>query len=175
MGLDMCLTGKLSISTYELHPDANPTTAYEKTIVKDAELIKELQPIVADKCAYANHFKVNEICFDLAQWRKANQIHSWFVREIQQGEDNCREYYVAEDKLKELLALCEKVLANWGNEEKILELLPPTEGFFFGSTDIDDYYKEDIEYTIKTLTKILQAKKENNGTGWFSFYYSSSW
>ncbi len=175
MGLDMYLHGKLSISTYELEPDATPENEFQKQLVKDAQLIKDLKPLVADKCAFANHFKVNEICFNLAQWRKANQIHSWFVREIQENQDDCGEYYVGKEYLEELLTLCNEVLANWENKEKVLELLPPVDGFFFGSTDIDDYYKEDIEYTKETLTKVFKAQKETNDGCWFSYYYSSSW
>ena len=35
-------------------------------------------------------------------WRKANQIHDWFVRNVQSGEDNCRDYHVSREKLEEL-------------------------------------------------------------------------
>ncbi len=70
-----------------------------------------------------------------AYWRKANQIHSWFVRNVQGGNDNCGEYYVSTEKLKELLNTCQQALFN-----KDPNLLPPQEGFFFGGTDIDEWY-----------------------------------
>jgi len=35
-----------------------------------------------------------------------------------------------------------------------MELLPPSEGFFFGSSDIDDYYWQDLEYTVEQLKDI---------------------
>jgi len=68
-----------------------------------------------------------------AYWRKANQIHKWFVDNVQSGNDNCGEYYVSQDKLKELRDLCQEALDN-----RDPNLLPPQAGFFFGGTDIDD-------------------------------------
>jgi hypothetical protein len=101
-----------------------------------------------------------------AYWRKANQIHSWFVREIQGGEDNCGEYYVSSDKLIELLAICKHSLEN-----KDPALLLPQGGFFFGSTDIDEWYWNDIKSTISQLERILALPEFDN----LSFYYNSSW
>jgi len=39
-----------------------------------------------------------------AYWRKANQIHNWFVDNVQGGDDDCREYGVSIEHLKELLS-----------------------------------------------------------------------
>jgi len=58
-----------------------------------------------------------------AYWRKANQIHKWFVDNVQGGEDNCGEYYVSHEKLKDLLDLVNRALA-----ERNPNLLPPQEG-----------------------------------------------
>ncbi len=33
--------------------------------------------------------RVTEVTEDAAYWRKANQIHDWFVKNVQDGEDNC--------------------------------------------------------------------------------------
>jgi hypothetical protein len=101
-----------------------------------------------------------------AYWRKANQIHNWFVANIQQGIDNCREYYVSQNQLKQLLDICEKSL-----KERNPNLLPPTEGFFFGGTDIDQYYWKDIKDTIEQLNRILVLPDVNE----LVFSYQSSW
>jgi hypothetical protein len=44
-------------------------------------------------------------------WRKANQIHNWFVENIQDGIDDC-DYHreVTEEDLEELLDVCKRVL-----------------------------------------------------------------
>jgi len=48
------------------------------------------------------------------------------------------------------------------------ELLPTTEGFFFGGTDYDQYYYQDLVDTKKILEDAL---KEEGG----EFEYQSSW
>jgi len=50
------------------------------------------------------------------------------------------------------------------------DLLPPAEGFFFGSTTIDDWYWDDVKETIGTISRLL----ENTSAEW-EFYYASSW
>ena len=100
-----------------------------------------------------------------AYWRKANQIHAWFVKNVQGGNDNCGEYYVSHEKLKELLTTCQQALFS-----KDPSLLPPQEGFFFGGTDIDEWYWQDIKDTIKKLKRVLVPEMSK-----LSFYYTSSW
>jgi hypothetical protein len=101
-----------------------------------------------------------------AYWRKANQIHNWFVTNVQDNVDNCREYYVSRDKLLELKTTCEKAL-----NERNPSLLPPAEGYFFGNDDIDQYYWKDIKDTIEKLNRILALPDLNELT----FSYQSSW
>jgi hypothetical protein len=101
-----------------------------------------------------------------AYWRKANAIHGWFVKNVQKGVDDCGNYDVGIDKLKELKALCQKTL-----EEKNPSLLPPTEGFFFGGTDIDQWYWESITDTITQLDRIFNLPDLDQ----LGFSYHSSW
>ena len=49
--------------------------------------------------------KVAYIIEEAGYWRKANAIHGWFVDNVQDGMDDCKEYYVSREKLKELLGL----------------------------------------------------------------------
>lgn len=101
-----------------------------------------------------------------AYWRKANQIHNWFVDNVQGGDDDCREYGVSIEHLKELLSTCKEAL-----EKKDPSLLPPAEGFFFGSTEIDEYYWGDLSQTIEKLERILSLPEVEE----LSFCYQSSW
>lgn len=101
-----------------------------------------------------------------AYWRKANQIHKWFVDNVQNGEDDCDSYYVSQDKLKELLTTCRQALFT-----KDPNLIPPSAGFFFGSYDIDEYYWNDIKNTIKQIDRILNLPELSQ----LSFSYQSSW
>ena len=101
-----------------------------------------------------------------AYWRKANQIHAWFVKNVQGGEDNCGEYYVSHEKLKSLLDLVNKALA-----ERDPNLLPPQAGYFFGGTDIDEWYWQDLKNTKAKLDRVFALPEMSK----LSFYYTSSW
>jgi len=53
-------------------------------------------------------------------------------------------------------------------------LLPTAEGFFFGGTDYDEYYMQDVLNTIEILKPELDAKYEN-GMYEPEYYYRASW
>ena len=118
--------------------------------------------------------KVTYVIEDWGDWRKANAIHSWFVENVQEGKDDCREYYVSEDKLKELLDICNQIKAN---PTLAPELLPTQGGFFFGSTDYDEYYWDDIDLTISIIENAIQDREVVNDKEYIrgEVYYSSSW
>jgi len=48
------------------------------------------------------------------------------------------------------------------DKETATELLPTTSGFFFGSTDYDDYYLQDIKNTKKICFEILNDPRFKN-------------
>jgi hypothetical protein len=157
MGLDMYLRKKIYIgANYErnnVKGEINITRGEDNTPVK------------------INLNKVTYIIEDAGYWRKANAIHRWMVESVQNDEDDCKEYYVSDDKLEELLSVCKQVKAN-----PILapELLPTQEGFFFGGTDYEECYWNDIDCTIKIIEDIF-SEKEENGYYPFEIYYQSSW
>lgn len=90
---------------------------------------------------------------NVAYWRKANHIHAWLIKN---GTDKEEDYYchISIDKLKELKDVCEHVL---DDHSLASTLLPTQSGFFFGSTDYDNYYYEDIQETIRILENIIDA------------------
>ena len=57
------------------------------------------------------------------------------------------------------------------NAEICEELLPTQSGFFFGSTDYDEYYLEKIEYTKEQLEQVID--EIDNDTE--DIYYLASW
>lgn len=48
-------------------------------------------------------------------------------------------------------------------------MLPTASGFFFGSTDDDEHYHQDLKETSEVIAGLLTEK--DHGV----FYYSSSW
>ena len=100
-------------------------------------------------------------------------IHNWFVENVQDGVDNCAQYYVDYNQLKELLYICaglQEVYKEYQDKEKFKEvaekLLPTTEGFFFGNYEYAEEYMTDIESTIEQLKDISKDEE---------YYYHSSW
>lgn len=99
--------------------------------------------------------KIDHLNFEeVAYWRKANQIRKWIVDNTKYEEDwDCVSMKIGKKKLKKLKEDCETVLAD---HSKARELLPTSSGFLFGSTEYDDYYYNDLEYTVEVLDKILK-------------------
>ncbi len=151
MGLDMYLTKKYYVKNWN----------HMKEEEKHHITIKK-----GDKISEIPTDKISEIIVDVLYWRKENAIHNWFVVNVQKGEDDCKEYYVSEEKLQELLNIVKEVLQNHGKAEG---LLPTLSGFFFGGIEYDQYYWEGLEDTRKGLEKELVDKSDGE------FYYKSSW
>lgn len=107
--------------------------------------------------------------WEFAYWRKANHIHKWFVDNVQDGKDECQSTYVTIEKIKELLELCKEVSQD---HELATELLPIHSGFFFGGEEYDEYYFQQIEYTIERLEYLFKNEEEFKT---IEFYYRSSW
>ena len=107
---------------------------------------------------------------EVAYWRKCNQIHNWFVENVQDGEDDCGRYSVSLEQIKKLRDLCKAVLEK-DDFDFSEENLPTVDGFFFGNTDYDEYYKKDLKETIEMLDEVLEDPDKN---GW-EYEYTSSW
>lgn len=180
MGLDMYLTRRVYIGAEYEH----------RKVTGTIDIAIDGKPVNID------FKKVSYIIENVGYWRKANQIHHWFVENVQEGEDDCKEYCVSQEQLKELYALCKEVKEKCylvpgvlhtgtqysngqtkelsemgkviGNPEIAEELLPTSSGFFFGGTDYTEYYMQDIEETIAILEPLLEDTESE-------IYYSSSW
>ena len=116
-----------------------------------------------------NDFTGMSVAIPVGYWRKANAIHAWIVDNCADGVDECQRIYVSKDKAEELLANCKQVLAD---PSLALELLPPQSGFFFGSTDIDEWYLEDLKHTVAIFEKVLSSSKRGEVD---SIIYQASW
>lgn len=110
--------------------------------------------------------RIKYVAEEVAYWRKANQIHNWFVQNVQGGVDNCQSSYVSRDDLEDLLDLCKQVDSD---NELADSLLPSTSGFFFGGTEYDEWYFKDISNTITFLEDCLSDELADE------FEYSASW
>lgn len=190
MGLDMYLTKKIYIG-------AN----YEHNHVKgEINLTKDNKPIKV------NLSKVTYIEESAGYWRKANQIHRWFVENVQDGNDDCGTYDVSMEDLKNLLTICKEIKSKcnlvdgkvingqtaspatggklvdniedgklMNNSHIAAKLLPSASGFFFGSTDYDQWYMNDIDNTIEIIEAIFADKQPYKDYLDFDITYHASW
>jgi hypothetical protein len=183
MGLDMYLYKK----TYVKNWDHNgPEGQHQITVKKGNKKLKHVQPK-----------RISEITEEVGYWRKANHIHQWFVREVQNGVDECQLAYVEKDKLKELRSICQTIVdyfdksitgkkdikASFGDDwteniydidESVLsDLLPTASGFFFGGTDYDHWYYQDCKGTVEIIDDAFKGFDEKDYG--ISFAYESSW
>lgn len=188
MGLDMYLTKHTYVQQWDSQPKDK---RYSVTIKRGGKTITSVKPE-----------RVTYVIEEVAYWRKANAIHRWFVDNIADGADDCRDIEVSRENLQTLLDLVTTVLASStlvpakikngyritsdGTEDPIMEdgqviadprvameLLPTQSGFFFGSTDYDQYYIEDLQHTRDALTEILNDTEAEDQS--HHFVYRASW
>lgn len=94
---------------------------------------------------------------EVAYWRKANMIRQWFVDYTDYNvEDDCVYHKITQDDLRELMTTCVDVLAIRDDSFSAAEL-PTSSGFFFGDTEYNEYYYDDVASTIKQLVDVFQT------------------
>lgn len=153
MGLDMYLKKCVYVSNFELSGK------------EENDKYNQILSILGES---SRNDGLMEIKIPVAYWRKANQIHKWFVDNVQNGTDDCGDYHCSREQLEELNTVIKKILTAENREEEAQKLLPTASGFFFGSTDFDEYYFEDLIQTNEMLDQILQSDGDD-------FVYHSSW
>lgn len=147
-----------------------------------------------------NEYGFKRICEEVCYWRKANQIHKWFVDHCQDGEDDCRYHSeVTEWQLQELIDTCQDVILRsrlvhgkvkngtryadgaWlditedglviEDPQYAMEHLPRDSGFFFGSESYDERYIAELKRTVDILQTVLDTTNFETQM----LYYVSSW
>jgi len=181
MGLDMYLSKKTYVKQWS---HRKPEDQFDVSVKRGGENYPNIKPE-----------RVSYVIEELMYWRKANQIHGWFCNNTEEIVADVK-YYVTKTDLEVLLETCKTVLNILENAPKVTkqvvggwkdgaeymvdvdaydsdvlqDILPPTQGFFFGSDTIDDYYKQDITDTINFLQEELSNCEEDA-----EFEYYASW
>ena len=182
MGLDMYLYKKTYVQSWS---HQKPKDQFEVVVKRGGKPYKGVQPN-----------RISYVTESIMYWRKANQVHGWFTSNTQELTEEVS-YRVTLDDLKNLLDTCKQVLDildkskkkviqvenGWSSgertfcdidvfdcEDEIMDLLPPTQGFFYGSSDINEYYKETIDETIRFLENEIPLCTEDD-----EFEYYASW
>ena len=147
MGLDMHLYKRMYVRNWEHSKEKK-----EVTVKVDGKIIKGF-----DNPSY--------VIQQVAYWRKFNALHGYIVDNFANGEDICQEIWLDYDDI-------ESILKALKDEENQLE---PTEGFFFGSQEKDEWYKEDVKNAIEVFESVLKDMDNGFGKRYLDFYYQASW
>lgn len=155
MGLDMYLSAKKFHSDAEWRPEE---TRAEFKRLKQASGVATVLDVQELPHIYLE--------VSVGYWRKQNGIHRWFVDNCQGGEDDCRTSYVSREQLQELKQLCQQIIDDPKDAD---DLLPTQSGFFFGSTEYDEWYFNGLKDTVEIVDRALAMPDE------WEFEYHSSW
>lgn len=156
MGLDMYLNKRTYVGNNYRKPEQ------QVQIVMPQDQSEVTFPIESE----IKQGRITYVIEEVAYWRKANAIHNWFVENVQDGNDDCGTYYVPKVGIEVLVNLCKQLLEKKDPKEAE-RILPTQEGFFFGNTDYDEWYWNQLENTINQLEPLLKEDGD--------FYYKSSW
>jgi hypothetical protein len=172
VGLDMYLT----VSEYVSRTDRSSGIRNGTTPVpNDLFTVMAMRhPAFVDQ----NSFSGISVEYPAGYWRKANAVHNWFVQNVQDDRDECQKSYVGWDQLEELKKACYAVLDAQNNSlvsvgEVAIEVgLAPKSGFFFGSTEYDEWYFEDLRHTVEIIERLARVKVWE---GPYDIFYQASW
>lgn len=84
-------------------------------------------------------------------FRKVNFLVKYFG-DLGFDIENQTPFYITKEQVTELRNRCQEVLSDHSKAE---ELLPTMSGLFFGSTDYNEYYFEDVEQVLKYCEETL--------------------
>jgi hypothetical protein len=106
-----------------------------------------------------NYYYVGEDVY----FRKVNFIYGFFSEEINPDTESC---IVSKSRIEDLVDACKRVFQNKGDVGYAEEHLPTHAGFFFGSTQYDDWYWEDVEDCYKEMVDVLDQMDEGDVFLW---------
>lgn len=180
MGLDQYFMAERSVWPHE-KVEGKVKEIYDATIEIYGDLMDDNQ-------------KVAYIKFQAGYLRKANAIHAL----VSNFGDDLTNVYLDEESLESMLKTINETLdiaevakgkikygqrfvdGKWEdvlqdgeyvkNAEEVAKKMPTMEGFFFGSTEYDEYYLMDLRDAKKIVENCLTLSKQG-----FDIYYQGSW
>lgn len=143
MGLDMFMYRKLYVKNWE-HTDK--ADRYEVIVKRNGEVLEDWS-----NPAYLE--------IEAGYWRKFYALHGYIIREFAGDMDNCEQIYLTKENLQQILDTLIEVY-----ETKDSTKLPP-----FFSTDVDEYYWDNVKESIEMFKKYVED------ADFVDYFYTSSW
>ena len=168
MGLDMYFSRRTYVSSFKSTRDADGNWG-----VRDVNNM-ELKFDDAD-LSHINLQNVRYIEELFGEFRKFNALHAYVVDNFGGGVDECQVIYLDIDNLIQIHEMLSLVKESLSIGDKVIaeQTLPPSEGFFFGSTEIDEWYEQDVNKAVEVFGKVIE---EHSIVGHNASYsYQASW
>lgn len=93
-------------------------------------------------------------CKSKKYFRKVNFLIPFVESKIGHELEDCKTVKLTKADLVELVERCEEVLADHDKAEK---LLPTRDGFFFGGTEYDEWYFDDVKEVHDEVSDLLST------------------
>lgn len=164
MGLDMYFyarkTTYKSFSKWD-KPDRADETNYPEDLKTFSDYI------------YDRNFKSVQtvISYQIGYFRKFNALHSYIVKTFADGIDNCQDIILYKEDVEKIKKVLDDVLNVHQQAEKAKEILPTQSGYFFGGTDYDEYYFEEVKVAADLMQNFLDNFDFEN----YQLVYRASW
>lgn len=144
-------------------------SGYESKHSRGGEVIKGFYPeelSLFEEKHQQHNFLSKETKYQIGYWRKFNALHNYIVKNFANGVDDCKEIYLPKEGIEQILEVLKTIKKD---KSKANELLATQSGFFFGSTEYDEYYWQDIDYSIELFEDVLTLHYS------WDIYYQASW
>ena len=168
MGLDMYFSRRTYVGQFKDTRDSDGN--WSKRDVNNMELKFDDADL-----SHVNLKNVRYIEEVFGEFRKFNALHGYVVDNFASGVDNCQMIYLDIDDLIQIHEMLSLVQESLSIGDKVIaeQTLPPQAGFFFGSTEIDKWYEEDVKEAVEVFGKIIE---EHSIVGHNASYsYQASW
>lgn len=149
MGLDMYLTKETDVKNWD------------RLAKKDRYKINARRG--GKLCKHIKSERVSRIMEDVGYWRKANDVHNWLVRNVQNNVDDCGRYHVTEKNLIALRAYCVDCLEGFITADEVYE------------------YSKTVSITSDCIASLESARERSEASNItffgdeITFFYQSSW
>ena len=122
---------------------------------------------------YDRNFKSvqTETRYQIGYFRKFNALHSYIVKTFANGIDNCQDILLYKEDVEKIKKVLDDVLNVHQQAEKAKEILPTQSGYFFGGTDYDEFYFDEVKVAADLMQKLLN----NFDFESYQLVYRASW
>lgn len=134
-------------------------------------------PSIAEYASWSMNLENEDEVIDEAYWRKFHALHDYFIKEIQEGDDDCLVYRLDYKTIHKLKIIIERILEDkeleesMGNNRGVASKLLPEPSSIPKKLRYGQSYYESLNSSYSVVKNILEKMKE----GKRDFYYRSSW